>query len=139
MCKKTFYYLYWINTHCKHIPSAVLKPLADSLVLSHFSYALPMWGSAITKTSLNRLQHQQNWAVLYTISYSRYLANCANNNTNDHKQVTIVQHTMESDSYYRVHCIYINQKPYNQLPNTIIISLQYLYETTIYYISLSGI
>ena len=66
----------------------------------------------------------------YTISYSHYLANCANSNTNDYKQVTIVQHTMESDSYYKVHSIYINQKLYNQLPNTIITSLQYLYKTT---------
>ena len=38
VCKKTSYYLYWINAHYKHMPSAVIKPLADSLVLSRFSY-----------------------------------------------------------------------------------------------------
>ena len=31
VCKKTSYYLCWINAHYKHMPSAVLKPLADSL------------------------------------------------------------------------------------------------------------
>ena len=60
ICKKTSYYLYWINAHYKHMPSAVLKLLVDSLVLSRFGYALPVWGPAISKTSVNRLQRQQN-------------------------------------------------------------------------------
>jgi len=63
ICKKTSYYLYWINAHYKHMPSAVLKLLVDSLVLLRFGYALPVWGPAISKTSVNRLQRQQNWAV----------------------------------------------------------------------------
>jgi len=43
--------------------SAVLKLLADSLVLSRLGYALPGWGPAISKTSLSHLQRQQNWVM----------------------------------------------------------------------------
>ena len=45
------------------MPSVALKLLADSLVLSHLSYALPVWSPIIAKTALNRPQCQQNWTV----------------------------------------------------------------------------
>ena len=63
VCKKVSYYLYWINAHYKHMPTDVLKLLIDSLVLSRLSYALPVWGPAISKQCLTRLQRQHNWAV----------------------------------------------------------------------------
>ena len=56
-------YLYWINAHYKHMPNDVLKLLIDSLVLSRLTYALPVWGPAISKQYLTRLQRQHNWAV----------------------------------------------------------------------------
>ena len=62
VCKKVSYYLYWINAHYKHMPD-VLKLLIDSLVLSRLTYALPVWGPAISKQCLGRLQRQHNWAV----------------------------------------------------------------------------
>ena len=61
--KKVSYYLYWINAHYKHLPNDVLKLLIDSLVLSRLSYALPVWGPAISKQNLHRLQRLHNWAV----------------------------------------------------------------------------
>ena len=51
VCKKVSYYLYWINAHYKHMPNDVLKLLIDSLVLSRLTYALPVWGPAISSTS----------------------------------------------------------------------------------------
>ena len=63
VCKKVYYYLYWINAHYKYLPNDVLKLLIDSLVLSCLTYALPVWGPAISKQCLTRLQRQHNWAV----------------------------------------------------------------------------
>ena len=63
VCKKVSYYLYWINAHYKHMPNDVLKLLIDSLVLSHLTYALSVWGPAISKQCFTRLQRQHNWAV----------------------------------------------------------------------------
>ena len=45
------------------MPNDVLKLLIDSLVLSRLTYALPVWGSAISKQCLTRLQCQHNWTV----------------------------------------------------------------------------
>ena len=45
------------------MPNDVLKLLIDSLVLSRLSYALPVWGPAISKQNLHRLQRLHNWAV----------------------------------------------------------------------------
>ena len=45
------------------MPNDVLKLLIDSLVLSRLTYALPVWGPAISKQCLTHLQPQHNWAV----------------------------------------------------------------------------
>ena len=63
VCQKVSYYLYWINAHYKHMPNDVLKLLIDALVLSHLTYALPVWGAAISKQCLTCLQRQHNRAV----------------------------------------------------------------------------
>ena len=60
VCKKISYYLL---SHYKHMPNDVIKLLIDSLVLSRLTYALPVWGPAISKQCLTRLQRQYNWAV----------------------------------------------------------------------------
>ena len=44
-------------------PMMFLKLLIDSLVLSYLTYALPVWGPAISKQCLTHLQHQHNWGV----------------------------------------------------------------------------
>ena len=70
VCKKASFYLFWIASHRKALPSEVLKMLIDSLVLSRFTYALPVWGPMLSK--LNRLQHLHNWGVRITASLRKY-------------------------------------------------------------------
>ena len=55
VCKKASFYLFWIASHRKALPSEVIKILIDSLVLSHFTYALPVWGPMLSKFQLNRV------------------------------------------------------------------------------------
>ena len=44
VCKSMSYYL-MISSHAKTLPSSVIKILIESFVLSHYSYALPVWSS----------------------------------------------------------------------------------------------
>ena len=46
--------------------------LVDSLVLSHFQYALPVWGPPLPQGSINRLQKLQNWGVRIAQSLRKY-------------------------------------------------------------------
>ena len=64
VCKKASFYLYWINSHRKALPSEVTKMLIDSLVLSRFSYASPVWGPMLSKSQVYRLQNLHNWRAL---------------------------------------------------------------------------
>ena len=43
ICKQLSFYLFWINSHRRDLPNAVIKMLVDSLVLSRINYALPAW------------------------------------------------------------------------------------------------
>ena len=64
--------MFWIASHRKALPSEVIKMLIDSLVLSRFTYALPVWGPMLSKFQLNRLQHLHNWGVCITASLRKY-------------------------------------------------------------------
>ena len=64
VCKKASFYLFWIASHRKALPSEVIKMLIDSLVLSRFAYALPVWGPMLSKFQLNRLQHLHKLNIL---------------------------------------------------------------------------
>ena len=46
--------------------------LLDSLALSRINYALPVWGPAISKQAVSRLQCLQNRAVRITKSLSKH-------------------------------------------------------------------
>ena len=46
--------------------------LIESLVLSRFVYALPVWGPMLSKSQLDRLQHLLNWGVRITASLWKY-------------------------------------------------------------------
>ena len=72
VCKKVSFYLFWINYHRKCLSSLILKMLLDSLAFSRINYALPVWGPAISKLAVSRLQRLQNRAVRITKSLSKY-------------------------------------------------------------------
>jgi len=63
ICGSMSYYLTLINSHVKCLPTSIVKMLIESLVFSHYTYTLPVWGPAINKDSLSPLSHLQNWAV----------------------------------------------------------------------------
>ena len=60
VCRKMSYYL------CSHrhvIDNSLVKMLLESLVLSHLSYCVTVWGPSLGSTLLQRLQRMQNHAV----------------------------------------------------------------------------
>jgi len=57
------YYLNLIKNYTKNLPSPIVKMLIESLVFSRYIYALSVWGSAISKDSLCRLNQFQDRAV----------------------------------------------------------------------------
>ena len=48
ICKQPSFYLFWINSHRRDLPNAVIKMLVDSLILSCINYALPAWGPTLS-------------------------------------------------------------------------------------------
>ena len=50
----------------------ILCMLVESLVFSHYTYALPVWGPAIHKDSLHRLIHLHNHGVRLTCGLRKY-------------------------------------------------------------------
>ena len=83
ICKKVSYYLYLLSSHRKSLTFDILKMLSESLVLSHFDYALPVWGPPLQKRQVSRLQQLQNRAVRVTKSlgkYDRVSSHCHNLN-----------------------------------------------------------
>ena len=59
----TTYYLYLLSTHRHVIDCNLMKMLLESLVLSHLSYCVTVWGPSLGSTLLQRLQRMQNRAV----------------------------------------------------------------------------
>ena len=66
------YYLHLINCHVKSLPSDIIKMLVESLVFSHCTYALSVWGLAIHQDSLSRISRLQNRAVRMTCNLHKY-------------------------------------------------------------------
>ena len=64
----------WITSHRRVLPSEVIKMLIDFLVLSRFTYALPVWGPMLSKFQLNCLQHLHNWGVRITTSFTTVIS-----------------------------------------------------------------
>ena len=63
ICKKMSYYLYLISSHRHVLSFQLLKMLSESLVLSHLTYCIAVWGPSLTHAYLLHLQHMQNRAV----------------------------------------------------------------------------
>ena len=62
-CKQISFYWFWINSHQRDLPNAVIKMLIDSLVLSHINYALPAWGPTLSNPLTQRIQRLLNWGI----------------------------------------------------------------------------
>ena len=98
---KMSFYLFWINSHKKSLPSTVSKMLIDSLVLSWLMYALPAWGPMMTKSQTNRLQHLHNWGT-------RITANLRRSNHVTHHQKKLNWLSISSFVKYRSLCVMNN-------------------------------
>jgi len=49
-----------------------MRLLLDALILSHLSYALPVWGPPLSQQSLHCLKCIRNWAVQMTRGLSKF-------------------------------------------------------------------
>ena len=63
VCKKMSYYLHLIKLHSRVLNHHIMKLLIDSLVFSHLTYALPVWGTSVKQSLTQRLVRFQNRAV----------------------------------------------------------------------------
>ena len=72
ICKKMSFYLFWISSHQKCLPTEVIKMLIDSLVLSRLIYALPVWGPLLSQSDIHRLQRLHNWGIRITASLKKF-------------------------------------------------------------------
>jgi len=71
LCSRMSFYLFWINSHRRTLPSTVCKMLIDSLVLSRLMYALPVWGPMLSKSQTICLQHAHNRVTRITANLRR--------------------------------------------------------------------
>ena len=66
------YYLHLINSHKHCLSPYLLKLLVESLVFSHLSYALPVWGPSLSQQLRQRLERTQNRAVRLCKNLSKF-------------------------------------------------------------------
>ena len=52
MCSKMPYYLYLLSFYCHVIDYSLVKMLLESVVLSHLSYCVVVWGPSLGGTLL---------------------------------------------------------------------------------------
>ena len=72
VCSKMSYYLYLLSTHHHVIDCNLMKMLLESLVLSHLSYCVTVWGPSLGSTLSQRLQRMQNRAVKLSCNLRKY-------------------------------------------------------------------
>ena len=72
VCSKMSYYLYLLSTHHHVIDYNLMKMLLESLVLSHLSYCVTVWGPSLGSTLSQRLQRMQNRAVRLCCNLRKY-------------------------------------------------------------------
>ena len=72
VCSKMSYYLYLLGSHRHVIDYSLMKMLLESLVLSHLSYSVVVWGPSLGSTLLQRLQRMQNRAVRLCCNLRKY-------------------------------------------------------------------
>jgi len=59
VCRKMSYYICLLRSHRHVIDYSLMKILLESLVLSHFSYCITVWGLSLVRILLQRLQRMQ--------------------------------------------------------------------------------
>ena len=72
ICKRMSYYLYLMSYHHRVLPSCILKLLANSLVISQLTYALPVWGPSLKVNLCSRLHRLYNRAVRVVCGLRKY-------------------------------------------------------------------
>ena len=72
ICKKMSYYLYLIKSHCKVLKFDIMKLLIESLVFSHLTYAMSVWGSSLKQHLVGHLERLQNRAVCLLFHLHKY-------------------------------------------------------------------
>ena len=72
VCCKMSYYLCLLRSHRHVIDNSLMKMLLESLVLSHLSYCVTVWGASLGSTLLQRLQRMQNRAVRLCYDLRKY-------------------------------------------------------------------
>ena len=72
VCSKMLYYLYLLSTHRHVIDYNLMKMLLESLVLSHLSYCVTVWGPSLGSVLSQRLQRMQNRAVRLCCNLRKY-------------------------------------------------------------------
>ena len=63
MFVKKLYYLYLIKLHGKILIFNVMKLLIESLVFSHLTYAISVWGVSLNQHLVECLKHLQSHSV----------------------------------------------------------------------------
>ena len=66
------YYLCLISPHVKFLPTTIEKMLMESLMFSRYTYALLVWGPAISRDFLSRLDRLQNRVVCLFCGLRKY-------------------------------------------------------------------
>ena len=72
VCKSMSYYLCLISPHVKFLPTTIVKKLMEPLVFSHYTYALSVWGPAISRDFSSHLDRLQNRAVCLFCGLRKY-------------------------------------------------------------------
>ena len=72
VCSKMSYYLCLLRSHRHVIDNSLMKMLLESLVLSHLSYCVTVWGPSLANTLSQRLQRMQNRAVQLCCGLRKY-------------------------------------------------------------------
>ena len=70
--KSMSYYLFLISPHVRFLPTTIVKMLMESLVFSRYTYALLVWGPAISRDCLSCLDRLQNRPVYLTCGLRKY-------------------------------------------------------------------
>ena len=66
------YYLYLMSYHHRVLPLYILKMLANFLVISRLTYALPVWGPSLKVNLCSRLHRLYNHAVRVVCGFRKY-------------------------------------------------------------------
>ena len=72
VCTTMSYYLCLLISHRHVIDNSLMTMLLESLVLSHLSYCVTVWGPSLANTLSQRLQQMQNRVVWLCCGLRKY-------------------------------------------------------------------